>query len=110
VKLWAVEQLLENMLVIDAYILLKSLGTHDDQFSVIGSDVRTLRTLIDQYNLMGEKLDNCTQRVCFQGGPHMMDWYVTSLKHYITDRVLQAIILLGPAKVANVFEEILSLT
>jgi hypothetical protein len=109
VKLWAVEQLLENMLVIDAYILLKSLCMHDDRFSVISSDVKNLRTLIDRYNLMSEKLDNCTQRICFMGGP-VLDWYVTSLKHYVTDKVLQAIRLQGPVKVANVFDEILSLT
>jgi hypothetical protein len=108
-KLWAIEQLLNNFLVIDAYILLKSLNMHDDQFTVLGSDVRTLRSLIDQYNLMSEKLDNCTQRICFKGGPKL-DWYVTSLKHYVTDKVLQAIRLQGPVKVANVFDEILSLT
>lgn len=108
-KIWAVEQLLNNFLVIDAYILLKSLGMHDDQFTVLGSDVRNLRTMIDQYNLMSEKLDNCTQRICFKGGP-VLDYYVVSLKHYVTDKVLQAIILQGPVKVANIFDEILSLT
>ena len=108
-KLWAVEKLLENMLIIDAYILLKSLGMYENTFSVISSDVHSLRTLIDRHNLMSEKLDNCTARICFQGGPKL-DWYVTSLKHYVVDCVLQAIILLGPVKVANIFDEILSLT
>jgi hypothetical protein len=108
-KLWAVEELLNDMLVIDAYILLKSLGMNDDRFSVISSDVHNLRTLIDRHNLTATKLDDCTARICFQGGP-VMGWYVTSLKSYVTDKVLQAIRQFGPTKVAKIFDEILSLT
>lgn len=109
-QIWAIEQLIKDMLLIDAYILLKSLELHEDKFSVIGLEGKyTFRQFMEANNLAMARLDETGWRVCFKGGP-IGDYYVTSVKSYVVDRVLQAILTYGPAKVSKVFDEIKCLT
>jgi hypothetical protein len=108
--LWAIESLLADMLLVDAYILLNSLGMADDEFIIIGKQGKcSLRTLVQFYKMGEYKIDTSPMLVNFVGGPNKLH-FTTSLKCYIMDKVLQAIIMYGPTKVSRIFDEIFNLT
>lgn len=107
--LWAIENLLADMILVDAYILLNSLEMTGDEFIIIGKQGKcTLRKLVQFYKMGTHNIDTSPMMITFVGGPNNTH-FTTSLKCYIMDRVLQAILVHGPVKVSRVFEEIFSL-
>jgi len=108
---WAVDKILNNMRCIDACMLLRKLGFHDEYLAVVGMAGKyTLKDLIFKHQLVGRKLNTVSLQVAFKGGPHWREktcFYVTSIKDYVADRVLRAILTDGHTKVSHIFDEIL---
>jgi hypothetical protein len=107
---WAVDKILNNMRCIDACVLLRKLGLDNEYIAVVGMAGKyTLKDIVFKHRLITRKINTITLQVGFKGGPHWREktcFYVTSLKDYVADRVLQACLTTGHDKVSHIFDEI----
>jgi len=107
-QLWALEQLIHDMELIDAYLLLRALGYDQEKLEVIGLDTkRTLRSMVsNSYELAKTPLSKVQLHVACDGGPRGTHPYVLWLRNYVLDRLLRATLLKGKEKVAQIMEEV----
>jgi hypothetical protein len=107
--LWAVEQLVLDMMLLDAYLLLRSLGCDQEKLHIVGLGTKqTLRGMVSRsHELATSKVGTLQVNVFCDGGPTGRHQYVLHLQNYIIDRILRAIVLHGKAKVLRLLDEVI---
>ena len=107
--IWALEQLLEGVLVLDAYLIMKSLYDHEEFIMIVGETGKySLKQMALSPGFATRRIDDMSFRVFFYGSPTGKRPFVTTMKCYIIDRLLQAILSVGVKKVCNIIDEIVS--
>jgi hypothetical protein len=108
VNLWAVEELVRDMTLLDAYCLLRSLGFSEEWLTISGhkNRIRVQDVVRSNPKLAMQRMDIITLATAFPGGPERDKTFVLPLRSYIADRILYSMRMRGRKVVADLINEI----